>query len=81
VLIVVANFTPIVRRQVRVGVPLGGEYREVFCSDSEYYGGTNVGNPLVMQADPQGLNGRPWSLSLTLPPLGAVVLQAERRLS
>jgi 1,4-alpha-glucan branching enzyme len=80
-LIVVANYTPVVRRQVRVGVPLGGEYREVFCSDSEYYGGTNVGNSLVLQAEPQGLHGRPWSLSLTLPPLGAVILQAERRLS
>lgn len=78
-LLVVANYTPVVRRNVRVGVPLGGEYQEVFCSDSEYYGGTNVGNPLVIQAEPQGLHGRPWSVNLTLPPLGAVILQAERR--
>lgn len=80
-LVVVANFTPVVRRNVRVGVPLGGQYHEILSSDSEYYGGTNVGNPLGLQAEPLSCHGRAWSLNLTLPPLGAVILQAERRLS
>ncbi len=43
-LIVACNFTPVVRTEHVVGVPRGGWYREVFNSDSKFYGGSNLGN-------------------------------------
>jgi 1,4-alpha-glucan branching enzyme len=73
-LLVVLNFTPVPRRNWRVGVPATGEYRELLNTDSRHYGGTDVGNPLTVHAQPVGANGRPASLELNLPPLGAIVL-------
>jgi len=75
VLVVVLNFTPVPRHQYRIGVPRGGRYREIFNSDSEYYGGSNVGNLAAIDARPEPAMGRPYSLALTLPPLAAIVLQ------
>jgi 1,4-alpha-glucan branching enzyme len=74
-LVVVLNFTPVPRYQYRIGVPHGGRYREVFNSDSEYYGGSNVGNLAEIEAAAVPAMGRSYSLALTLPPLAAVVLR------
>jgi 1,4-alpha-glucan branching enzyme len=59
----------------RSGVPREGRYREVFNSDSEYYGGSNMGNGsnLILAEDCPWMN-RPYSISLTLPPLAAIVI-------
>ncbi|PSQ86227.1 MAG: hypothetical protein BRD30_09865, partial [Bacteroidetes bacterium QH_2_63_10] len=46
-------------------------------SDSEAYGGSNVGNAGAVHADAIGQHGRPHSLELTLPPLGALVLEQD----
>ena len=73
-LVICCNFTPVVRHGVRVGVPRGGRYAEVFNSDSEWYGGTNVGNAGGLDAVDLPAHGRGHSLTLTLPPLAAVVL-------
>jgi len=72
------NFTPVPRHGYRLGVPHGGDYEEIFNSDSAWYGGSNVGNsgPLVSRPEPH--HGRDHSISLTLPPLGAVVLRPRR---
>ena len=43
-LVVIVNFTPVPRYNYRIGVPHTGRYREIFNSDSAYYGGSNVGN-------------------------------------
>jgi 1,4-alpha-glucan branching enzyme len=75
VLIVALNFTPVPRYGYRIGVPLSGRYREVLNSDSEYYGGSNVGNLAEIHASAEPRMGRPFSVALTLPPLGAVVLK------
>ena len=78
-LLVVANHTPVVRENYRVGVP--GEYtawQEVFNSDAAVYGGSDVGNgtqPLTHE--PMGAQGFEHSLSLTLPPLALVVLKPQ----
>lgn len=74
--IVALNFTPVVREHYRLGTPTGGRYREIFNSDSHYYGGSNVGN-LVVESEHLAYNGRPHSIVLTLPPLAGVVLQLE----
>ena len=78
-LIVVVNFTPVSRQDYRLGVPAPGYYREVFNSDSMYYSGSNVGNGLsAMHTDDQEWMGRPYSLSITIPPLSGIVLKLER---
>jgi 1,4-alpha-glucan branching enzyme len=74
-LIFVLNFTPVVRENYRIGVPDGGTWRERLNSDSEAYGGSNVGNAGAVHADPIEQHGRPHSIELTLPPLGALVLE------
>jgi 1,4-alpha-glucan branching enzyme len=73
--VVCCNFTPVPRHGYRLGMPVGGDYDEVFNSDSAYYGGGNVGNlsPLQTAAIPH--HGRDHSVTLTLPPLAAVVLK------
>jgi len=74
-LVVALNFTPIPREGYRIGVPREGGYRELFNSDSQFYGGSNMGNagrPLTAEERPW--MDQPYSLSITLPPLAGVVL-------
>jgi len=73
--VVILNFTPVVRHGYRIGVPQGGTYREVFNSDSRFYGGSDVGNGQEIASEKFAWMGRTCSLSLTLPPLGALVLR------
>ena len=75
--VVVFNFTPVPRHDYRIGVPGDGVYEEVLNSDSEHYGGSNLGNGHELKAEPTPWMGRPWSLNLTLPPLGALVLRRK----
>ncbi len=74
------NFTPVPRGGYRMGVPRPGFYREVFNSDSELYGGSNVGNGGGVPADPIPWQGCDQSMLVTLPPLGAVFFRPETRL-
>jgi len=70
--LVVCNFTPVVREDYRVGVPVEGFYREILNTDSSYYGGNNIGSSGGVRAEPIPWNDRPFSLKLRLPPLAAV---------
>ena len=73
--IAVVNWTPVVREGYRIGVPEAGFYQEVLNSDSELYGGSNVGNGGGVSSEPIRSHGRDHSLLLTLPPLGCVLLR------
>ena len=73
----VGNFTPVPRSDYRIGVPLGGRWRELLNSDAREYGGGGMGNLGGVQAEASRVHGRPFSLRLTLPPLGALFLGAE----
>jgi len=75
--LVVCNFTPVPRLEYRVGVPTGGYWRELLNSDALEYGGTGLGNLGGVNAEEKPEHGRPWSLELTLPPLGALFLKAS----
>jgi 1,4-alpha-glucan branching enzyme len=75
-ILVVCNFTPIPRVGYRVGVPLGGYWRELLNSDALDYGGTGAGNFGGVTAEAEPAHGRPYSLKLTLPPLSALFLKA-----
>lgn len=74
-IVVCNNFTPAVHRNYRLGVPERGRYLEIFNSDSSYYGGSNVGNGMGLYAEGIEAQGRPYSVSLSVPPLGSVVLK------
>jgi 1,4-alpha-glucan branching enzyme len=76
-LVVVSNFTPVVRQGYRIGVPRGGFYRELLNTDSEIYGGTNVGNAGGVMAEAIPHHGQPYSVQVTAPPLAALVLRPE----
>jgi 1,4-alpha-glucan branching enzyme len=73
--LVVCNFTPVSRVGYLVGVPTDGYWKELLNSDAREYGGSGVGNMGGTEALPFGSHGRPYSLRLTLPPLGAVFLK------
>ena len=73
----VCNFTPVVRRNYRIGVPSGGRHREILNTDAREYGGSGVGNAGSVEAEPVPWHGRPYSLALTLPPLAVLLLQPE----
>lgn len=77
VVLIACNATPMPRQDYRVGVPRGGRWVEVLNSDAQIYGGSGVGNLGGMEAEETAHHGRPHSLSLTLPPLGAVLLRPE----
>ncbi len=72
--VVICNFTPVPRRYYKIGVPRAGNYRELMNSDSMYYGGSNVGNGALHTTDEPWMQ-QPYALTLTLPPLGAIVLK------
>ncbi len=74
--LVACNFTPVPRTGYRVGVPHGGFWRELLNSDGEAYGGSGMGNLGGVEAEETPAHGRPFSLTLTLPPLSALFLRA-----
>ncbi|MGA8490959.1 MAG: 1,4-alpha-glucan branching protein GlgB [Terriglobales bacterium] len=76
-IVVVCNFTPIPRVNYRLGVPAGGYWRELLNSDGKEYAGSGMGNAGGVMAEEEPIHGRPFSLNLTLPPLGALFLKAE----
>jgi 1,4-alpha-glucan branching enzyme len=72
VVIVACNFTPVLRHNYRVGVPNGGIWEEILNSDARDYRGSGQGNMGGVEAVPIPYHNRPYSLNLSLPPLGAV---------
>jgi 1,4-alpha-glucan branching enzyme len=76
--VVVCNFTPVLRLDYRVGVPGPGFYREILNSDSAYYEGSDAGNSGGVRAEPIPWNDRPWSIKLKVPPLAAIYFKPQR---
>ena len=74
----VFNFTPVVRENYRLGAPAHGAWKEIFNTDSEMFGGSNVGNFGEVWTQDVPWQNRQWSLSIQLPPLGAVYFRLER---
>jgi 1,4-alpha-glucan branching enzyme len=70
--VVVCNFTPVVREDYRVGVPRPGYYREILNTDSRFYEGTDLGNAGGVQAEPIPWHDRPYSIKLKLPALSVM---------
>jgi 1,4-alpha-glucan branching enzyme len=75
--IILLNFTPVVREAYRVGVPQAGRYQEIFNSDAACYGGSNQGNGAGLQTQDVAWMNHNQSLVITLPPLAGIVLQLK----
>jgi len=75
--LVALNFTPIPRHGYRIGCPEPGFWREIFNSDSSYYGGSNLGNGAGLMSENPAWMGFAQSLVLTLPPLAGVILTQD----
>jgi 1,4-alpha-glucan branching enzyme len=76
IILVACNFTPVPRDSYRVGVPCEGFWSELLNSDAHEYGGSGWGNLGGKEAEAISSHGRPYSLNLSLPPLGIVFLKS-----
>src|SRR5207248_884335 len=76
-IVIVVNMTPVPRHNYRIGVARVGFWRERINTDSELYGGSNLGNAGGVPAQPIPAHGRAHSIELSLPPLAALVLKHE----
>ncbi|TMC86161.1 MAG: 1,4-alpha-glucan branching protein GlgB [Chloroflexi bacterium] len=78
ILVAAFNFTPVPRHNYQIGIPGPGRWLEILNSDAPLYGGSGQGNMGGVDAVPVALHGRSHSVTLTLPPLGAVFFKPER---
>jgi 1,4-alpha-glucan branching enzyme len=76
--VVVLNWTPVVREGYRIGVPDAGYYEERLNSDATLYGGSNVGNEGGRETEPVAAHGHAQSLVLTLPPMGGLIFKLRK---
>ncbi len=76
-LIIILNFTPVVRHHYRIGLPQAGEYQEILNSDSDYYGGSNVSNGCDIPTENINWMNQTCSVEISLPPLAGIVLQKK----
>ena len=75
---VVCNFSPVLRENYRVGVPWAGQYQEIFSSDDTAFGGKGIKNP-PLKTSSEPMHGRDQSLVLTIPPMSMIILQCTRK--
>jgi 1,4-alpha-glucan branching enzyme len=73
--VILVNFTPVPRVAYRIGVPEAGYYRELLNSDAAIYGGGNMGNGGGVHTEPLASHGFEQSISVTVPPLGFLLLK------
>ena len=77
-LMVITNYTPVVRYDYVLGIPFRAKFTEIMNTDSAYYQGSNVGNPYDVRTNDNPSHGKDQSVALTLPPLATVVFRVER---
>ena len=75
--LIICNFTPVPRENYRIGVSEVGKWKEIFNSDDQRYGGSNVKNIETLETQPISVHGKENSLSLTLPPMAVIYLKRK----
>ena len=76
-ILVICNFTPTPHEHYRLGLPAPGRWREILNSDADIYGGSGMGNMGVIETERIASHDRPYSASITLPPLATVWFRLE----
>ncbi|GAB6280766.1 MAG: 1,4-alpha-glucan branching protein GlgB [Thermovirga sp.] len=79
IVLAVFNFTPVPRFGYILGVSFGGRWAEILNGDAVCYGGSGMGNLGGVDADDVSSHGFPHRVTLTLPPLGMVLLKSVSR--
>ncbi len=74
-IVTVVNATPVAREGYRLGVPNAGFYEEILNSDSELYGGSNIGSAGGIPTTEGLAHGRDQSIQVNLPPLATVLFK------
>jgi 1,4-alpha-glucan branching enzyme len=80
-LVVICNFTPVVRNHYRIGVPYRGYWKEIFSSDHARFMGSGLLNQGLLTTSPVKYHGRDFSVTLTLPPLAISVIKLDREVN
>jgi alpha-1,4-glucan:alpha-1,4-glucan 6-glycosyltransferase len=75
--VVLCNFTPEVYHDFRIGVPAKGNYLEMMNSDAEVFGGSGQVNSEPATADEKPFHNRPFSITVTVPPLGISIFMKQ----
>ncbi|KAA0224113.1 1,4-alpha-glucan branching protein GlgB [candidate division KSB1 bacterium] len=78
-LIFACNFTPVPRPQYRIGVPFLTSYEEILNSDSQHYGGSNMGNAGKVFAEEKPHHNQDYSMQITFPPLAVLVFKGKKQ--
>lgn len=79
IILVVCNLTPAVYDHYRLGVPVAGQWEEIFNSDEQRFGGSNyLGNPEPLLSVPEPYHGRAFSLELKLSPLSVIYFKLRK---
>ncbi|MDR6561700.1 MULTISPECIES: 1,4-alpha-glucan branching protein GlgB [unclassified Arcicella] len=76
-LIIILNMTPVPHENYRIGVPMMGIWNEILNSDEHDFGGSGKTNKSLIMADEIAWQGKAYSISLTIPPLGASILKVK----
>ena len=74
-LLIVANFTPVLKENYKIGVPAAGKYKEIFNSDSAKYGGNDNLNKKIISSKKEEWDGRENSITLTVPAMGVAIFR------
>ena len=74
-LVVVCNFTPVVRTNYRIGIPTKGKLTQIFNTDDTIYAGSGISNAKPVKTEAEPWNGRPFSVEIVLPPLSVIVFK------
>lgn len=77
VVVVVCNFTPVVRENYKIGVPFSGTWKEALNSDGKEFGGTGDHKNTKLKTTKEEWDGQPYSLPLLLPPLAVLILEGK----
>ena len=72
---IVGHFTPIIRRDYRLGVPRRGFWKEILNTNSQYYGGSGMGNDGGRMTEDVPADGNSQSLVVNLPPLSTTIFK------
>ena len=77
-LIILCNFTPVERQNVRVGVPYKGQYEEVWNTELEDLGGVWKEGQGILKSDEIEMHDKEHSIELILPAMSVVVFEPKR---
>jgi len=77
--VVVCNFTPVPRENYRIGLPADGNYKLLFNSDEDRFGGSNHEVKTSIKAEKIEQHGRNFSASFLLPPLSVLIYKHEKK--